>query len=119
VIDWIAPDDGGSEITDYLIVIRDKDMIYKTHLTNCDGSLAHVVMNTMCTIPITLLREEPFSLAWGDSLYAKVTAVNLYGSSSESLVGNGAVLLTIPDAPLNLANEPRVTSAYQIGLNWN
>ena len=119
MINWIAPDDGGSEITDYLIVIRGRDLIYRTHLTSCDGSLSSVVMNTICTIPITLLREEPFSLAWGDSVYAKVTAMNLYGSSLESSVGNGAVLLTVPDAPLNLANEASVTSASQIGLNWN
>jgi hypothetical protein len=26
--------------------------------------------------------------------------------------------LTVPDAPINLANNPMVTTGSQIGLNW-
>ena len=35
-----------------------------------------------------------------------------------SSIGTGAVILTNPDAPLNLANDPAVTLATQIGLTW-
>jgi hypothetical protein len=35
-----------------------------------------------------------------------------------SNIGTGAVILTNPDAPLNLANDPTVTLATQIGLTW-
>jgi hypothetical protein len=36
----------------------------------------------------------PFDLQWGDSVYAKIVAVNDYGASMESYAGNGAVLMT-------------------------
>lgn len=36
-----------------------------------------------------------------------------------SAAGNGATILTNPDAPLNLANNPQVTSGSTIGLVWN
>jgi hypothetical protein len=45
--------------------------------------------------------------------------MNLYGSSLESSEGNGAVILTVPDAPLNLANNVLTTSASQVDLTWN
>jgi hypothetical protein len=61
---------------------------------------------------------DPFFLHWGVSVYATVTAVNVYGSSLESSVGNGARILREPDAPVNLANNPNVTSGSQIGLTW-
>jgi hypothetical protein len=41
-----------------------------------------------------------FTLEWGASIYAKVLAYNVYGDSLISLEGNGAVIVTIPDAPL-------------------
>jgi hypothetical protein len=40
------------------------------------------------------------------------------GTSQDSPVGNGAVIVTNPDAPLNLADVPLVTSGTQIGLSW-
>jgi len=55
---------------------------------------------------------------WGNSIFAKITAVNIYGNSIESSGGNGAIILTNPDAPLTLQNVPQVTSGYQIGLSW-
>jgi hypothetical protein len=47
-----------------------------------------------------------------------VVAVNIRGDSVDSLDGNGATIFTNPDAPLNLANDPLVTSGNQIGLTW-
>ena len=46
---------------------------------------------------------SPFLLARGDSVYAKVTAINSYGSSVESPAGNGGVIVGAPGAPSNLA----------------
>jgi hypothetical protein len=48
-----------------------------------------------------------------------VSAKNLYGTSTESLSGNGAIILTNPDPPLNFVNNPKVTNSVQIGLTWN
>jgi hypothetical protein len=41
-------------------------------------------------------------LVWGSSVFASVTATNAYGSSLPSIGGNGAIILTVPDAPVNL-----------------
>ena len=61
----------------------------------------------------------PYSLYWGDSVYAKVKATNIVGDSAESLEGNGGVLLTNPDAPVSLANDVATTSSTTIGLTWS
>jgi hypothetical protein len=34
-----------------------------------------------------------------------VIAINIYGDSTESLTGNGAVIVTTPDAPINVAED--------------
>ena len=47
----------------------------------------------------------PFNFDWGQSIYAKIIASNAYGDSAESDVGNGAILMTKPDAPINLAED--------------
>ena len=35
-----------------------------------------------------------------------------------SAAGNGGIILTIPDAPVNLANAPLITRSNQIGITW-
>lgn len=70
-------------------------------------------------MPISALKTTPYSLAWGVSAYATVTAVNVYGNSLESSEGNNAVILTIPDAPTDLSNNAALTDGTQIGLTWN
>jgi hypothetical protein len=61
----------------------------------------------------------PFSLTWGSSVYAKVSATNIRGNSLQSLEGNGAILITVPDAPLLLSINFALTTATKIGLTWN
>jgi hypothetical protein len=58
--------------------------------------------NTQCTIPKFTFRDSPFDLTWGSHIYVYVIAYNVYGDSAPSLVGNGAIILVVPDAPLNL-----------------
>jgi len=36
-----------------------------------------------------------------------------------SLKSLAVLAAKIPDAPINLANDAEVTSAYQVGLSWN
>lgn len=69
-------------------------------------------------IPVTNLRDSPFNHDWGASIYAKVSATNIVGSSDESQVGNGALILTQPDAPINLSDDTDITDHTQIGLTW-
>jgi hypothetical protein len=49
---------------------------------DCDGSQALVISEKQCYINISTLLEDPFNFNGGESIYAKVTAVNLYGESN-------------------------------------
>ena len=73
---------------------------------------------TSCIIPVAVLRNAPYSLEWGSSIYAKVTATNVYGDSLESLEGNGAVITTQPDQPTNVAEVYDQRSKSTLGLTW-
>lgn len=55
---------------------------------------------------------------WGMSVYATISASNIYGTSIDSISGNGAVILTVPSPPAQLSNIPSLTNANQIGLSW-
>jgi len=48
----------------------------------------------------------------------KVIAENQFGESDLSDPGNGAVMQTVPDAPVNLKNVPEITDVSKIGLTW-
>ena len=85
-------------------------------LIDCDMSVS--TANT-CTIPVTTLRSSPFSLEWGSSVYAKVVAKNIYGSSLESSAGNGAIITTTPDAPISLTENTSLRSKSTLGLSWS
>ena len=74
---------------------------------------------TSCTVPVTTLKAAPFSLPWGASVYAKVIATNVYGNSIESDAGNGAVITTTPDAPINLAEVVAQRTKSTLGLSWS
>jgi hypothetical protein len=44
-------------------------------------------------------------MLWGSSIYARIVATNILGSSYVSEEGNGAIILTYPDAPINLVEN--------------
>ena len=44
---------------------------------------------------------------------------NFYGTSTESPVGNGAILVNGPSAPINVKEDRFKTTGYTIGLVWN
>jgi len=71
-----------------------------------------------CTVPATALNGSPYLLDWGSSIWAKVAASNVYGISDYSEEGNGAIILTVPDAPIQLSNNPLVTTMSRIGIVW-
>ena len=118
VVRWTAPDNGGSAITDYDIRIKTNSGSYEQQLTDCDGRVYATVMSRTCSIPISSLIVAPFSLPWGVSVFATVTAINKYDRSQTSLEGNGAIILRAPDPPVNLENNGDITSGSQIGLTW-
>jgi hypothetical protein len=119
-ISWSPPDDGGTIITAYTIHIRNVDgSDFAIDTTNCDGSDPTIVADRSCLVPNKDLNEAPHNLLWGDSVYAKFTVTNFYGTSPDSPVGNGATLVNGPSAPLNFAEDRSLTSGYTIGLTWD
>jgi hypothetical protein len=86
---------------------------------NCDGTDYEILGARTCSILITDLLASPYDLPWGASVYAKVSAINIVGSSVYSVEGNGGIILTVPDAPLDLESNPAINSATQIGIIWS
>jgi hypothetical protein len=115
IVTWVEPDNGGSPITGYRLSFKQADNAYSAETDNCDMTSS---TTTTCTIPVTEFRNTPFSLNWGDSVYAKVIAINNYGDSLESLEGNGAYITTNPDPPTDLIEEYAQRTKSTIGMSW-
>ena len=62
---------------------------------------------------------SPFNIFGGDSIYAKVSASNIIGDSAQSTEGNGATYTTIPDAPINIAEDTSLRTKTDIGFIWS
>ena len=119
-INWTATDNGGSAITSYTVKIRQNDSsTYTTLTTACSGSSQFVLTNRACFVPVSIVLAAPYNLPWTSSILATVSATNVYGTSADSTPGNGAVIVTVPNPPTNLANNASLTTAYQIGLTWS
>jgi hypothetical protein len=76
----------------------------------------------MCSIPITVIREAPFYLTWGSSISVQIVAINSVGYSvttTTSTVSTGVVIVTYPDAPINIASLVNITYGNQIGITWS
>lgn len=119
MINWTAPVDNGSPITSYRITVIQSDSVYSEEKTNCDGTVASIIALTECSVPIASLTAAPYSLSFGNSIFAKVVAINYYGESDESDAGNGAIILLVPTPPVGLADNTAITTAYVIGFTWN
>lgn len=51
-------------------------------------------------------------------MHAKFTVTNFYGTSQESAIGNGAILVNGPTQPLDFQEDRSLTTGYTIGLSW-
>jgi hypothetical protein len=69
---------------------------------------------------MSILFGSPYMLSIDDSVYAKVAAINIIGSSAYSGPGNGAVITMSypPDAPTTLERNYDLTSKTQISFTW-
>jgi hypothetical protein len=74
---------------------------------------------TTCSVLVTALRAAPYSLDWGTNVHAIVIAINSYGSSTESAVGNGAIITTTPGAPTSLGEVYTQRTKSTLGLAWS
>jgi hypothetical protein len=85
-------------------------------LTNCNRLSTPTVT---CSIPIDALTTTPYSIVWGELIYAKIAAINVYGISVVSDAGTGAIIITYADAPISLAENFSERSATSVTLNWS
>ena len=67
---------------------------------------------------MTTLGASPFILVKGDSIIAQIISVNAYGDSVQVVTGSGAVVRDVPDAPINLANDPTITTDKVLRFTW-
>jgi hypothetical protein len=70
-------------------------------------------------VPSSVLNQAPFNLAWGAQVYAQIIAYNIYGNSTVSSPGSGAIILTSPAAPVNLAENVVARTATSVGLSFS
>jgi hypothetical protein len=93
--------DGGATVIDY--------RIYYDQGTDTQVLLASGLTVLDYTTSVTLTPGTLYSFA--------ITATNSVGESMQSEVLQIYTAST-PDAPINLANAPAVTTGYQVGLTW-
>lgn len=110
LISWTPNYNGGSEVLSYTVEILASDGTYIVDETGCKGDEAYILANRECYLPVTTLRSDPWFLDWGDSVFARVKVTNVVGNTAYSVVGNGALISSIPDAPFNLANNLLISS---------
>jgi hypothetical protein len=56
------------------------------------------------------MTQSPHTLSLGDSVFAKVVAINFYGEGIMSNAGNGATCVLVPTKPIYLTNDGAVTT---------
>lgn len=57
-------------------------------------------------------------MALDESIQVKVISQNVYGDSPYSDAGNGATIQKVPDAPVNLQNDPTTTDDTKVRFTW-
>jgi len=117
-VNWVAPDARGSPITAYTIEFKGADGLYYAQLTDCDGSNPTIRDSVTCSVSAYSLHVAPFNLPWNSEVWAKVSATNLYGTSDMSSEGNGATMISVPDAPVSLAEDLAERTGSTLGLVW-
>jgi len=75
IIAWLAPSNNGSPIIGYRVYLQSKSGSYIEEKKYCQNTAALVTARS-CTMPLIELIETTYGLALGDSVYAKIIAIN-------------------------------------------
>lgn len=117
---WTLPSANGSPITQFKVFVNEiGTTTYTLESIDCVGTDQTVIDGKECLINISTLLVAPYNVDGGDSIYAKVSAVNVYGESSRSVEGNGAYYTRVPDIPVSLAEDTSVRTTSATGLTWS
>ena len=85
--------------------MQDTDGVFHRESTDCVGTSTAVINGNKCSVQLSTLANAPFNLVQGDSIKAKVIAINVKGASPDSPVGTGATFIVVPEAPVNLRSD--------------
>jgi hypothetical protein len=119
-IDWVEPYTQGSPVTGYRVYLLESDGVaYSLELNDCDAGEVIISDAKQCTVLVSTLKDAPYSLDWGTSIFAKVVAYNIYGDSEISEAGNGAIIITYADAPLDLIETISARTSSSITFTWS
>jgi hypothetical protein len=110
----------GSAIVGYRVSIQGYDGLgYSYNQDLCSNSNPLLLTTSSCSVPIYILQDWPYNLPWGSSINAKISAYNSYGDSDESAYGNGALITTNPDAPMNLEDVIASRTSTSLTFLWD
>lgn len=119
LVEWSEPVTNGSPITAYRLYIQAHDEgEFIEENVECDTASDYVVSNRICYIYLDTLTAEPYNLVLNEPVKIKVIAINVYGESDYSEIGEGALIKLRPDAPINLENDPAITDAFSIAFTY-
>ena len=120
-VDWDAPLSNFKTITRYEVTIMDKASgVFAEDKDLCDGQDAETIANTVCYIPMKLLRADysEYDYVLGDIPQFKVSAYNERGMGQASDANTaGAAIQTEPKkmAPVTRNSQ---TTEDQIIIDW-
>ena len=118
-IQWTAPYQNSAPIIAYKVFIANAEGDFIQDLIYCDGSQEPILSNTYCEIPMSALRLNPYNLAFGQEILAKVQASNIYGDSGISDVSLiKAKIQTEPQQVQNLV-KLLTTNQRNIDFQWD
>jgi hypothetical protein len=117
LISWTAPEDYGSTITAYKVVLLTALSAYEEEVVYCDGTQSAIVAALQCEIPVTVLRASPYDLAYDELIVAKVSAINSNGEGPESTAAGSATIQTEP-TQMSAPERGSGTTEGQIQVLW-
>jgi hypothetical protein len=118
-VSWTLASENGSPITEYKVYIKEIGTeVFTQESSDCDGTHSTVITNKFCHIDISTLIAS-FNLDGGDTIYAKVVAVNAYGETDYSAESNGAYFTRVPDSPINLVEDITQRASNKNGVTWS
>jgi len=118
-IAWSVPDNGGSTILSYTVLILKNDGTLSQELNYCDGSNFVVMGSTFCEVPMPVLTSAPFSLPQGAMIRVSVYATNAIGSGIGSTLNSFGVLAQLkPWKPVSAPLRNSGTSETALVIDY-
>jgi len=103
----------------YRVYLRKSDGVtFIINFSYCDGSQTSIFEARSCAIPSTSFVSQLYGLQWGEKVYAKIIAYNIYGESVFSPLSNPTTLMYNPDPPVSLTENTSLRSFFDVTFVW-